>query len=258
MSKIYNDFLPYRDSFGLNQVLPNSTTQNGTLFTVEYLICLLDNEAPELKTEINRIQKVFLTCEPTFGLSVRYPGSTEYDSMDNSAALLVFSSMFGERTFATRMYFGGVNPACTGIDLTQDPERNKKFYWLAYLMSLGRPKFYWNNQHHDKFCFFGWYGRSPGFMGLLDICAGRDTSYFKLLCLFIGQFLCLFESKDSTSDRKLSYIVWCMLSKRRNRVWLLGYKLWLYVLNKQYPRGMKDVYAKYYQNDSHPIVTYTK
>lgn len=262
MGRVYEAFLPYRDVYGFNQVETldgnmGRSTQNGTLFTMEYLLCLLSSKEPdEIKqSEIKRIKEVFTSSMSGKGLSLRFPGSKEFDSMDNNAALLVFSALYGNSEYAKDMRDVGLNVTCTGTDQEQDPTRNNKFYPLAKLLGLGKVKNFWNNQYPDKFCFPGWYGRSPGFMGLVDLCATGHTTWLRWAGILVGQFIGAFSEPTNSDARKLPYIVWQLL-KHRNFFWKMFYKLWTHILINTYPTGMRAVYLRYYRNnENHPLVT---
>ena len=266
MTKILQDFQKYQDEFGLNQIKTKhneetgedvgETSQNGTLCTAEYILCFLNSEAPneEKLAEIERIKKVFFLCQKDAGYSVRYPGSEEFDSMDNNVALLIFSAAFDDGNFAKEMRVAGHTVKCVGYDQMQDTERNKKFYWLYKL--LGLP--YWNNQDPHLFCFVGWYGRSPGFMAILDLCSNGETSLFRWVALLIGQFIGATAPAGDTSGRKLQYLVWQFI-KGKNFITRALYKLWCWQLTRVYPNsGIKGVYSIWYQDAQHPIVTYSE
>lgn len=272
MKPIIADFIPYRDKYGLQQIMSQDgqgiTTQNGTLFTVQYVICLynalkengLHEDASDLIDEINRVKEVFRSCEVSPGLSIRYPNDKEFDSMDNNSALLVFSAMFDDGRYAKDMRNLGLNVKCVGYDTTQDSENNKKYYPLAKLFSFGSPKNYWNNNTSELFCFFGWYGRSPGFMGLIDLCATGKTTAFRHTALLVGQFLGSGDDPQNTDARTMTYLVWQFL-KDKSIVHKFLYKVWCNKLLKYYPNGMKDVYEIYYNrfgnNPNHPLVKHT-
>lgn len=263
MSDCFRDFLKYRDSYGMNQGSSNglsgNTSQNGAMFTVEYLLCLVNDpytvEAIKEK-EINRVKTVLDKLEVKPGLSVRFPGSPEFDSMDNNVALLTFSCLYGNSEYAGRMREHGITVKCTGIDTTQGVEQNKKFYPLAKFLCLGKVKNYWNNNNSNLFNFFGWYGRSPGFMGLIDICAIGDSSWFRKFSLLVGQMLGVFFSPKNQDSLRLPFIAWHLL-KDRNKIWNFAYKIWLWRLFKTYANGMQDVYSAYHANPNHPLVKYT-
>jgi len=270
--QIIEDFKKYRDQYGLNQIESKDgvgvTTQNGTLFTAQYIICLynalkeksMHEDATPLIEEIERVKRVFVSCEVEPGMSIRYPNDKEFDSMDNNSALLVFSAMFDGGRYARDMRYIGLNVNCVGYDTTQLAEQNKKFYPLAKILGCGSPKNYWNNNTENLFCFFGWYGRSPGFMGLIDICATGKTTPFRHLALLVGQFLGCNDDPQNTDARTMSYIIWQLL-KNKSIVHKFLYKVWLNILLKYYPNGMKDVYEIYYNrfgtNPNHPLVKYT-
>ncbi len=287
MSKVYEAFLPYRDRYGMNQLTTTGTeghvSQNGALFTMEYLICLMeDEETPwDVKAgEILRLVKVYQSLEVLPGLSRRTPDSTEGDSMDNNGSNLTFSAVFANRAFAKRMADQGRNVQCTGIDMVQDPERNSKYYllariitatqliwrpwlWKSWFKSGFKPKYFWNNTRPDEFCLWGWYGRSPGFLGKVDMCAYGFTTPFRWLGVLVGQFVGCFQEKGDTDARKLPYVSWYFLTKAtpwwERWFWKLAYKLWAYILIKQYgPEGMRAVYSIYYQDANHPIRKYSK
>jgi hypothetical protein len=262
---LFDDFKKYRDRYGLNQLSTNGTdgdvSQNGALFTMEYLICLInDPSTPESvkKAEVARLIPVYLSLEKFPGISVRNPGSGEYDSMDNTGSISTFSGMFDDGGFSKRAYEHGASTRAEGIDMDQDPVRNTKFYPLARALSLGRqPRFFWNNNNPKLFCLFGWYGRSPGHMAYLKMTAGKFVGPIGFLSVLVGQFLGCLKEKGDTDARKLPYVSWQYL-KGRSFIWRLFYKLWCYILMKQYPNGMKDVYSIYYQDPNHPIKTYSQ
>lgn len=264
MSKIYEDFHLYRDKFGLNQIDTvegkGVTSQNGTLFTMQYLLCLLASDETSIAeeiSEVNRIKELFQSLEVQKGLTIRYPNDREFESMDNSSAILTFSAMFDNGRFAKDMREHGLTVKCTGYDTTQLVDMNKKVYPYLNILSLGRIKNYWNNNNPDKFCFFGWYGRSPGFMGLIDIAAKGSTTWFRHVSLLVGQFLGWKSPSTNTDARTMSYIIWQFL-KDKSFIHKYLYKVWTKQLFKVYPNGMKDVYKIYYRSETHPLVVYTK
>ena len=272
MNNIIEEFKLYQDKWGLSQIRSKDgigeTTQNGSLFTIQYVICLFNSfikdpnsfNLSDLKKEFERINSVIKSLEVKPGLSVRYPNDKEYDSMDNNSALLVYSSLFDNGRYANDMRNHGKNIICVGYDEIQDLNINKKFYKIAKVFGLGSIKNYWNNNTPNLFCFFGWYGRSPGFMGLIDICATGHTTLFRHISLLIGQFLGSNSDPQNTDARTMSYLIWQVLKdKSKFHNWL--YKIWLKKLIIHYPNGLKDVYNIYYNrngdNPNHPIVKYT-
>lgn len=260
INDIFQAFFEYRDQYGLNQLYKTGSTQNGALFTMEYLLCLAANYtpgAPTVSEEINRVGRVYDTLEIAPGLTVRLPGSLEGDSMDNLAALLTYSALYGNRSFAKRMLAHGADTRATGIDLVQDPDRNKRYYPLAYILNgFKPPRYFWNNTQPTKFCIWGWFGRSPGFIALLRYAAGEKMGILGGLSLYIGQFIGCFKDRSDADARKLPYVTWKLL-RHKSRFWALSYKLWCYILHMQYTGGMRDVYALYYQDPNHPIRRYS-
>ena len=261
--EIYLDFLPYRDPYGMNQGntlgKEDQISQNGTLFTIEYFICLMLNlgkDHPVVLEEAERIKQVFKLIEIKDGLTVRFVGSNEFDSMDNYSAMLVFSTMYGNSEFAQRVRNHGLSTRADGIDETQGSEINKKVYPLAFILNgFRKPRNFWNNCNPTKFCMFGWFGRSPGFMGLIDICATGKTSLFRSFSLWIGQMMYLFKSGNDCDGWKLAFNIWQLL-KDRSWVWRKSYELWCKALLKQHPDGMSGVFKEYGWG-SHPIAKWS-
>ncbi len=265
MKDCYTDFLPYRDSFGLNQIQSKDgvgeTTQNGALFTAEYLICLLadENTSSLIKyLETERVVEALFNLQSFEGVSIRFPGSGEFDSMDNFTALLAVSGKHDDGVFAKLAYKHGQNTRADTWDKLQKPELNEKFFKIANILSFWRgPRFFWNNQRPEQFCLDGWFWRSPAMMGLLKMTASKCTTPLQWIGLLVGQFLGVFKPVEDTDARKLAYVSWQYL-KERGIFWNLMYKIWCWKLMKDYPRGMIDVYAHYYGDQNHPLVLYSK
>lgn len=256
---LLKDFYLFRDRHGMNQLEPNSTSQNGTLFSVEYLICLLSDKSisdEEKQKEIDRLKQVFLLLERYPGLSVRFPESGEYESMDNTCALVAFSALFDKGRFARRMC-QRAEQRVSGVDLSADQENNTKFYKIARILSFGlQPRWVFNNQKPSLFCLQGWFGRSPAMVGLIKMAAGEFVNPFLWLSVLVGQFLGAFQPVTDLDARKLSYVNWQYL-KTRSKFWSIAYKLWCLKLVMDYAGGMKDVYSIYYLNPDHPIKKYS-
>ena len=263
MSELTDDFKPYIDEFGLSCIDTKDgkgvTSQNGALFTAEYLIALLQGgKYAGSFTEVPRLRNVMnsLHCN---GFSYRVPGGKEFDSMDNDIGLMCLGYMLCDNTYAKKHRLAGLNVVCNGVASSDDLRYLKLAKVISTLQRISwfKPKNYWNNQDPSKFCLFGWYGRSPGHMGLIDICATGSTTLFRGASLWVAQMLAIFSVKGNTDPWKLSYVSWYHLHDR-GAMWRLGYKLWRRQLLKMYPRGMKDVYALYYRNENHPIVKWSK
>lgn len=262
---LIDDFKKYRDQYGLNGLYSDGSTgqvtQNGALFTLEYVICLMgdpNTSDADKQAELARLRLVYNSLETFPGTSSRVPGGTEFDSMDNTGAIFTFSGLYDQGSFSTRSYNQGSSVKCVGIDQTQDQDRNNQYYWVPNMLNFWRgPKWFWNNNAPSLFCFAGWHGRSPGHIAMLKMTAGKWVGPVGQLAVLIGQFVGLFQDKGNADARKLPYADWQYL-KTRNFVWKLAYKLWCKVLMKQYPNGMQDVYRLYYGDQNHPMRTYPK
>jgi hypothetical protein len=256
---VYDEFLPYRDQDGLNQLTTLNgvgvPTQNGTLFTVQYFLCLLQNDCSQtLKDdEIIRIANVFESLELKSGLSKRSKNSTEVDSMDNETALLTFSALFYHNIYSEQMMIYGEDVKCQGYESPKD-----KWLWiLCRVLNLGQAKYFWNVANPNLFNTLSWFGRSPAFMGLLKMTSGKFCNPILTLSVLVGQFLGCTSPASNTDARTLSYVIWQYLNTR-SFIWRLFYRIWCWQLLRVYPNGIKDVYRQYYTDQSHPIIKYSK
>jgi len=261
--QIIDEFALYRDKYGLTGLSTDGTqghtSQNGTLFTMQYLICLKDNVSSNLfHQEVERLKDVYKSCEASPGLSRRHPDSDEYDSMDNQSAILTFSALYDDGRYAKDMVKYGEDTRCEELDLSEKSEETQKWYKWARVFNFFRaPNHCWNVKHPGKFNIRAWWGRSPSLLGLSRMAAGKFCNPFLWLAVLVGQFVGAFKPVEDCDARTLPFVVWQYL-KTRSLFWKLTYKLWMFILKKYYPNGIKDVYNRYYQDKSHPIIKYTK
>lgn len=263
--QIYRDFKEYTDHFGLITLTKEKfTAQNGVLFTIEYLICYLSNGGQDTVGGVQAVDETAETLaklEVFPGVTKRCPDSPEPDSMDNMVAHLVFSKLYGFGTFAVRCHTHAKTIRAQRVDPSDN--NNFKYYKLACIVNGFRaPRAFWNNEDREAFTFQGWLGRSPGFLGLIAVCAedqnnGIKPTAWQLFWLWIGQFLGCFANRGNTDARKLPFVVWQAL-KDRSWFWKKSYQLWVWVLLKQYPTGMRGVYEIYYKDIAHPIRLYSQ
>lgn len=245
----------HRDRFGMIQPSPGEpapTSGNGALFSVEYFLFLSENEKA---IEIERLKIVLRNLEQKTdnGLTtIRYPGCRFTDSMDNATALIIFSELYDDSRLSKELYKHGELTYARRIDDEHDYERSFKYYPIAWLLNkFSAPRRFYNVRPYD-WSIQSWWGRSPGFMALLELSAIDRTSWPRLAALWIGQFVpVLFRPKEDSDGKKLNYVVWQWL-KKRNKFWNWSYKLWCFLLMRMHPNGMKDVYAQYY-GEKHPF-----
>lgn len=275
MSQMNNDKLleailyanEWKDVWGLIHVRPKSTSQNGVLFTAEWAACLMslaqNSEDPVLKTELENLHRAILSCEKLPGLLQRHPGTLEGDSMDNHIARLAWPYIIGRNDdeFAKRMKLHGETVICTGPDMSDNynnkPEENYRWFNITYWLYGKQITHFWNCANPDKFTFFGWFGRSPGMMGTMEICATGTTSLFKYFSVFVAQMISAFTSADNLDSKKLAFMGIQPL-KNKNWFWKQVYRFWYWRLTKQYKtdKPMKEIYAKYFKRHDHPIIRY--
>lgn len=251
-------YLSYIDRFGLMQISPGTpapTSDNGALVTLEYFLCLSETEK---KINVLAFKKALRNLEERTqhgSVTRRFPGCSYTDSMDNATALLMFSELFDDSRLSKELYKHGELTRAKRIDSYQDEDRSLRYYPIAWVLNgFSTPRRFYNVRPND-WSIQSWWGRSPGFMGLLELSALDRTSLFRYFALWVGQFLSLLDPKQETSGKKLTYIVWQWL-KTRNKFWRASYRLWCFLLTLRHKNGMKDVYRIYY-GDQHPITKST-
>lgn len=243
------DFKTYQDIFGYTSLKPRETSQNGELFTVQYLLIAEQVlPKPEFDAEVARIKLLFELSQAPCGLQNRYPGDREHNSMDNLTASLVFSALYDQNKSYAK--FIHAYSKTSGVTKCDTDNMSKKTWFLARLLNgFGPVRGVFNNADPHLFRLFSWFGRSPGFMGLIDMAATGRTSLFRKTALFMGQFLGLFQ--DHHDGIILPYVTWQFL-RTQSSWWERGYKFWLSRVNKKLPLGVQSAMNSYFGVD-HPL-----
>jgi hypothetical protein len=255
--------MAFTDETGLTTLQPGQQSQDGVLYSVEHLINGLSQAAflEDAKARAKALVDIFkiLTVQP--GLQRRSPGSTEYDSMDNTTARLAFEMIIKDLNLGVEDLFAeGMNSFNSKSNLTEadtsypdagQVTESQQTLLLARIIGLGKARFCFNVSDPTKFCFYSWFGRSPGLLALKDFAAGGLTTPLRWVGLLVGQMIGMFADPSNTDARTLAYVIWFPL-KKRNWFWALMYKIWVWRLMKTYPNGMIDVYKLYYLNPEQP------
>jgi hypothetical protein len=287
MQELVEKIKNYKDGQGLvhlhdkHRFANRWISENGTLFLTEYILALYElhkaiNTHDSWKLfnqELKNAEKSMQSCVVAKGLTRRDDSRGHaVDSMDNHTALLTFSKVFasGEFSlFAKHFIEHGEQVECEGVDEFQyqdaTTERNKKWYKVLKLFYRGgKIKNYWNVTNPNKFNFFGWYGRSPGFMAMARLAAGEHVSSFGLFSFWVGQMWSGFTTKwdgrpTSVDGVKLSYIAW-QLVRNRSILWKLSYKLWYKLCQRRLgsETPIKEAHRLYYKHEDkeHPLPDY--
>lgn len=249
----------FKDSIGLLQFEDDGRiSQNGVLTTAElmtfyYQLLGRDIELHDrllVLRELDLLNYALNRCIVN-GMLIRHPTIVEYDSMDNHIAVLAAKHLYGDESFALEMQRIG-KKGVKYIDETDTDPRTKKFFTLAKVLGLGRARNCFNNINPKKFCYFGWYGRSPGLLGFMDICATGKTSWFREFGLFVGQLLTWRTPREDADMRKLPYLVWQVV-KDRGPIWRFTHKIWMDRLNNEWEGGIVGMYKHYYSNPRMPL-----
>jgi hypothetical protein len=247
-------YLTEQGLVSINQY-PKGETDNGALFSYEAVIVLRALQAREGVTNraavamearlIRAIRDLELPDWP--GVFARAVTNTAHDSMDNGIAVMMTGA-----DVAARVLEHGRTIRATGVSKDQHAESSRKLMPLAWILGLGRVRWFWNCENPTEFTSMGWHGKSPGQMAFLRTAAGHRVWPWRGFWMAVQLFFDHFRDRGNTDARKLPFVAW-QLVKNRSWFWRLLYKIWCWKLRRDYPNGMADVYAIYYREPGHPM-----
>lgn len=243
MSKL-SDFYKFKDKDGLIQLVsgdPAPPTDNGALHTVEYFLAL----APEQKKiDLLAIKKALTSLEvktPFGKVTVRSPGNNRPNLIENVIALVIFSELFDGSRLSKELYKHGELTRAKRLDYDGE-EESLKAYPIAWILNGFKPPNRFYNTKPFDWSIQTWWGKSPFFIGLLQLSAINRTSFIKKVALIFGLF---------SKNHRINYLVWQWL-KKRNKKWNLLYKTWKLVVKYLYKTTIENEYKKHYKQH-HPF-----
>lgn len=250
---------------------PQGESQNGILYTAEYLLNKYGNSLSEPKSFELVVRVLELVRGVSPGITHRKPGDQEYQSQDNIIAHLYLESLLikasGDKTIcspksapylATELKFLDDNShrfkrikyVDTSYWEAAKVKQNKWGYIVAKL--TGTEQLCVNPHDPQGFCFFSWYGRNPATLALIDLVAQGETTLFRKLALLVS--LQIFENKyEETDSKKLGFLCWHIIANTVGirGLYKLGFNLWQKRVLKLYPYGLKQIYEVFYRDHNH-------
>lgn len=116
-------------------------------------------------------------------------------------------------------------------------------------------QYYYPTTGQKHFDIHAWLGRSPSFVAHVDWGAGETPSWFHRLAWAVA--VAFSGSMHSQDEWVLS---WCLIQVAGNKSWLerLATRIYYRRLYKNFPRGLKDVFAIYFKDPEHPLSKWWK
>lgn len=239
METFIKNFSGYFDGFGfMCDGKHGRTSQNGTLFTAWYILCLIDHfdEDPEAgidyldyyDSERNRIVKAYSDCIMPDGSTVRFPGCKDLESTDNLVGWGVF-----------------------GFFLS--PANLRRVYGFAE-----REHWIWPSRNTiPEALERRWLGRMRQVVAHIKISLNIKTNLLESIWWASSVLSSLFKRQDFDAYA-LSYLL-CRVEKESRTADLItttARVIWTYVFKLKYKNGIHDVIESHWPN--HSIIKYLK
>lgn len=169
-------FQDWTDKYGMMQDNPNGgTTGNGNLFTAHYVFGLWSSKLLSAE-EKNRLNRVYINNFRMPGLLMRDPSNGNgWQAHDDFIGLMAADAMMNpDNRFLTKLvYEYGKNVKLDGTDETEPAEdyrkKNKIWYKVLKILTLGGPKWVWNTQNPTKFHLASWLQRRVEMMATMQM-----------------------------------------------------------------------------------------
>jgi hypothetical protein len=231
------DFLEYVDSVGLvqNKKHPGDecASGNGLLYTGVAAVILHDRDVLDAFSPL--FTSALATCEKWPGLYIRHPKCADQEAGDDyygiGAASYYLASGAAQRVLS----------------------RGTRFPF-RYCGVIPLP-FYYPNENQDPAHFDSraWLGRFPALIAHLRYSAGYHPG------LFAGLIHALSIAFSPWRNEDEPILSWLMIRVAYPQSWAvrLASKWFQRRLLKKYPRGMKDVFTRYF-GEAHPIAQHAK
>lgn len=249
-------FQPYTDQFGMMTINSSGdTTDNGNLFTAHYALGLVLNNlvTPEEKARINQVYANNF-IQP--GLSVRYPGSTDFESQDDMFGIMSVDAMFNPGRPMTNALYQYGKTSTTGVDprepVVSTQRENFIAYWALKLLTF-RDRWVWNPVTPGKFSIYAWLGRQMHLIATMQMALRTTPNLIFWLYWAITMLqLVVFPNKSNIDSYTL---------KVHSAIAVQGYGFFSNLICKAVKYAVKrdwgnfgNTLGAYFNNANHPVV----
>jgi hypothetical protein len=260
---IVEKFLSYRDKFGLIQIQPNQTSQNGLLWTGESIVVMKDNGVLDAETE-EMLFQAMNSCLVEPGLLRRSPTNMgDLEAHDDNIGYTTAAWLCGRTHLAEDVLQHGLLPIKLGpftfnfvynnlIPRTflkkATPEQRAARPWYERIL---------NNlfcEEGYRFNLSAWRGRMPQFVAHLYWATNRKPPLFYR----IAQALVIWDnSKLKDGGHPDTWMLtWLMIRTINGRCWMANWASKRFYLNMARIFGTEGLKHLHYIGGGHPINTY--
>jgi hypothetical protein len=235
---VKDDFLPYTDRLGFisGEANPQGSSGNALLFTAYAMLVLRQQGClAQFDRDLFLIQ-VAEACEIIPGLYKRPPPySQDQESQDDYIGL------------AAASYFLNTSHARDALEYGREHYYKK---WCFYC------KYQYDKAHvEESQVFNAWLGRFVTAMIHMQWAAGEYPALWRRLW---WAYSVAFSGSKNEQDPWL--LNWLMIHTMdgRSRIGLVGASIWQWRLKRAFPGGIKQVFARYFNDPNHPLARYAQ
>lgn len=231
--QLRQDFALYTDPNGLLVSEPNpgiNTSGNGLLYTGYYYMTLklygilTDADSQKFEQTVQACRKDGIN-----GLYNRTPTKTDQEGPDDYYGIVsAASANYLNAPMSTDVYRYGND---TRVDLVN---------WVL------------NNESPGQFSLSAWLGRMPQFVAHCEMAAGKRPAIWRRAVWLSSVQLSDASNPDGNQSIVLTWLRAATIAPRMRAMKLVAKDFRKRVM-KNYPRGMKDVFAIYFNNPDHPL-----
>jgi hypothetical protein len=251
---IVEKFLSYRDKFGLIQIQPNQTSQNGLLWTGESIVVMKDNGVLDAETE-EMLFQAMNSCLVEPGLLRRSPTNMgDLEAHDDNIGYTTAAWLCGRTYLAEDVLQHGLLPIKLGPFTPRTflkkatPEQRAARPWYERIL---------NNlfcEEGYRFNLSAWRGRMPQFVAHLYWATNRKPPLFYR----IAQAVVIWDnSKLKNGGHPDTWMLtWLMIRTINGRCWMANWASKQFYLNMARIFGTEGLKGLHYIGGGHPINTY--
>ena len=265
--QIVKDYESFMDEYGLVQPdhkdEKRPPSQNGTLFTAQYIVALNHHKA--LQFEIARLHKLYLSCESLPGLLTRTPAGTlrakEQEGPDNHYAA-IYVDMVLHTGFSKRFLEYGKTAKITKYSADNKPSKMEAAKWEKYtkwgyrilkVLGLGNPKKVYNAEKPDTFTLDAYFGRFPQMFGLAKMVAGKWLNPIEWCGIAVSLLIAAYSEKNNQDKWTLAHMKILVAEKKSFIMRHTVCRLWRKKFKKHYPEGFGEVLSNYFNRPANGL-----
>lgn len=221
------DWESYRDKLGFISGTrnPEGSSGNAVLFAAEEAI--LRRKLDDWSGSVTLVQSIRACCEIERGLLKRpHPFSQDQESLDDYIGLAAIDPGLAREALAYgRAHF----------------YRPLPFLKLAYQYSM-------RNEEKDV---IAWLGRFPAMIAHLQFAAGETPPLWRRLWWTAS--IAMSGKPDQQDPWILSWVMLETNAKGDSFLADVAHGFWRWRLERAYPKGLSEVFRKYFNDEAHPI-----